>query len=66
MCGEESEAFVALAEIGGVCCSLEFVDDHLEDFVGKLSQVCVVVFVDLGFAQCPMSRSHGEGLLERR
>jgi hypothetical protein len=36
VCGEEGEAFVALAEVGDVCCSLEFVDDHLEDFVGEL------------------------------
>jgi hypothetical protein len=53
--GEEGEAFVALAEIGDVCCSLEFVDDHLEDFVGELGQICAVVFVVLGSVRCPMS-----------
>jgi len=63
--GEEGEALVALAEIGDVCCSVEFVDDHLEDFVGELGYISVVVFVVLGFARCPVSRSHGEGLLER-
>lgn len=48
VCREKGKTFFAQAQIGDVCCSIEFVDDHLEDLVGELSQVCVVVFV-LGF-----------------